>query len=176
MLVLQHWRAPVQIPPRSQVPGLDRPGTSHVEENSEVVRKERPGDPVCEGHVRGQQSGARCPDIFEGHKGGRDSFVSSAEGELVGGGGERERRRGGRAGPALECTFSLSFLCLFPFVISSFGGIGGKERRGSYYDRFCWSAAKEKWICKKAHLRCFGSGSAAAMALRAACSGIANKR
>ena len=42
VLVLQCRRAPVPISPRSQVPGLGWPGTSHVEEDSEVVREEAP--------------------------------------------------------------------------------------------------------------------------------------
>ena len=40
------------------------------------------------------------------------------------------------------------------------------------YDRFCHG----KRICKKAYRRCVGSGRATAMALCAACSGIANNR
>ena len=57
------------------VPDLGRPNTSCVEKDSEAVREERPGDPVGEGHVGGQQSDAGGPDLFEGHEGGKDGLV-----------------------------------------------------------------------------------------------------
>ena len=38
---------------------MGQPGTSHVEEDLEAVRKERPGGPIGKGHVRGQKSDAR---------------------------------------------------------------------------------------------------------------------
>ena len=43
---------------------------------------------------------------------------------------------------------------------------------GPAYDRQGRSSAMEQVICKTATADCFGSGGAAAMALRAACSGI----
>ena len=87
---------------------------------------------------------------------------------------ESEGEEGGPGPP-----YNVFFPCpssVLSFLFNLFGGIGEKERRRPYYDRFCQSAVVEKRICKKTHRRCFGSGSAAAMALRAACSGRLNKR
>ena len=52
------------------------------------------------------------------------------------------------------------------------GGIGGLccGGAGPYYYRLCRSVVKEKRSCKTSHRRCLGSGGAAVMALRAACS------
>ena len=47
--------------------------------------KERPGGPVGEGHVRGQQSDARGLVFPKEHEGGKDALFGSSGGELVGG-------------------------------------------------------------------------------------------
>lgn len=113
MLVMPYERAPVQIQHRSQVPDMSRLSASHVEEDLEVVREKKPRDLVGEGHVCAQESDARGPDILEGYEGGMDDFLGSSGGRAArGGGGERQRGRGGRAGTTLECT------CFFVLTLS----------------------------------------------------------
>ena len=57
-------------------------------------------------------------------------------------------------------------------LVSYYLGTGAQEA-------LLWPATvcgRGHWISRKTRHRCLGSGGAAAMALRAACSGIANKR
>lgn len=150
---MQCERAPVEISPRSYMSGMCRPGTSDVEEDLEVVPEERTGGPTGEGHVRGQQNGARDLDILEAHKGGKNSFPWLLGRKF---GGRRRRttrareRWEDRADPKMH-LFLLSFSCPFCFFIAQlFGAIGGTETRGPDHDRFCRAAVLEKWICKKA--------------------------
>ena len=111
-----------------------------------------------------------------------NSQACSSGGELVGrGGGQRERGRGGRDGPVLECKFSFflflsSFLCPFCFLGALFfsgkgGGRDGDPTMTGSVDLRSWDNGYAK-----SHRRRCGSGGAAAMTRRAACSGIANKR
>ena len=79
--VVRHRRGPDQLPPRGQVTGLGRPGTSHVEEDSEAVQEERPSGPVGERHVRGQKSGARDPEYLKNTRVGRVVSVAPRGGE-----------------------------------------------------------------------------------------------
>ena len=76
-------------------------------------------------------------------------------------------RRAGRARPKMYLFLCLSFVLSFLFNI--FGGIGEKERWGTYYTMtgsVGLRSQKNGYLCKKAHRRCFGSGGADAMALR----------
>lgn len=100
----------------------------------------------------------------------------SSVGVMVGGGEGRQRRREWPAGRALKCIiFSLFFL--FIFLPSTHSGGTGERKSdkdptmASYAGLWSW----EIWSCIKGHRHCFGSGGAAAMALRASCSGISDK-
>jgi hypothetical protein len=95
-----------------------------------------------------------------------------------------KERRAGRARPRMYCFLCLSFVdfyfganLLVRFFLCSFLCFSFWWLR-PYYDRFCQSVVVENGYVKKPTTvhRCFGSGSAAAMALRAACRRIANKR
>ena len=65
----------------------------------------------------------------------------------------------------VQLTFLLRGVGTFPLSFLTGGW-------GPDYDRQGRSGAMDKVICKTATADCFGSGEAAAMALRAACSGI----
>ena len=80
--------------------------------------------------------------------------------------GEEESGEEGGAGP----PWNVLYLC-FSFVIVSSSFSFLLVAWVSHYDLLGRSGAKNM-VYRKAHHRCFGSGGAAAMALRAACSGI----
>ena len=98
--------------------------------------------------------------------------------------GERDSQsEGEEAGPGppqnvpfFSFLFLSSFLCPFCFLGALFFGWKGGRRDGD--PTVAGSVGLQSWKTgyAKSHCRCCGSGGAAAMALRAACSGIANKR
>ena len=67
MLVVRRRRAPVQIPPRGQVPGLGRPSAIHVEEDREAVRVEEAPGAAGAGNSPGSESYSSGVDLVEGH-------------------------------------------------------------------------------------------------------------
>ena len=109
-----------------------------------AVREERPVDPVGEGYVRGQQSDASGPDLFEGHEGGKGGLVGPSGGVGGGGDSESEGEEGG-PGPPWNVSCSFVFPLSFPFLgVQFFFGGNGEERRGSNYARLYRAAVVEK--------------------------------
>ena len=79
-----------------------------------------------------------------------------------------------RAGPGRPRMYLCYFLgTIYSLLFGARGRFFGLSLLvGPAYDRQGRSGAMEQVICKTATADCFGSGGAAAMALRAACSGI----
>ena len=88
---------------------------------------------------------------------------------------ESEGEEGAR--PALGCISLCFFALYFPSLISlSFvRRLGKKEKRQPQYDPE-WLGTGKGHVLKKPAASCLSSGRTAAMALRAACSGIVSKR
>ena len=97
-------RATVEAPPHHEVPGLATADEEAMEGHRGGLRVEEAADPVGAISV-GKEGYGPCPGDFA-HYGGR-MRVSQESTSGGSGGGER---RGGGPGPALECTFRLSFL------------------------------------------------------------------
>ena len=90
MLVVQHRRAPAQIPHRRQAPYVEGPGVSHVEEDRENVRLGEATGSIGPADVRSCAGGTGSVNLLVGYAGGENDFFGSAGGGESGGGyGER---------------------------------------------------------------------------------------